>query len=321
MLKVISTLFIALFVLVNEVKATPLDDVINFFRSNQDQTEETLEQTKIGQQKYHTPIVEDKKTEAIPYLYLPFSKENFQKRGIKITEGWLYSFDEYKIHDLEVHAGVDFAAAYSTPLYSPVEGYAMSSYSTLPALDKDQQVIFFEGKEVRYGLGLFVRIYVPQANRFIDMAHFSEIDEAIPFSDSEYDEANKRWNPSNEKVLISKIPSHPQWVKVSRGQFLGRVGTSGLGWGYDDFEGFPQRKITIDPNIKVSWDEPHLHLEEFFQIQNPKEREELGQKIAPRDIYGIYSFAKDYPGVGDKPNPELKPLIVVDDNGLPFFAR
>lgn len=241
--------------------------------------------------------------------------------GIKITEGWLYSFDEFKVHDLEIHAGVDFAAPYGTPLYSPVDGFAMSSYSTLPALDKDRKVITFEGKEVKYGLGLYIRIYVPQTNRFIDLAHFSEIDEAIPFSDPEYDEETKRWNSNNEKVLISEIPSHPQWVKISRGQFLGKVGTSGLGWGYDDFEETPQRKITFDPKVKVSWDEPHLHLEEFYLVQIPKEKEEVGQQIASRDIYGIYSFANDYPGAGDKPNIELKPLIVTDDNGLPLFAR
>lgn len=50
MLKTFSILFIALFIMVSEVKATPLDDLINLFRSDQDQTKTTLEQTKIGQQ-------------------------------------------------------------------------------------------------------------------------------------------------------------------------------------------------------------------------------------------------------------------------------
>lgn len=178
---------------------------------------------------------------------------------------------------MEVHTAVDFHAPYGTAVYAPTDGYAMSSYFTLP-VETRGKVITYKGKSINYGLGLFVRMYIPQASRFIDLAHLSEIDNAIPFSEPEYDEDKKRWDPTNEKILMNEIPSHSWWVKVTKGQFLGRVGASGLAWGNEDFTDKPQRKIMYDPKTQVSWDDPHLHIEEFSQVQNPQEDEVMGQK-------------------------------------------
>lgn len=283
--------------------------------------EEFLEQVKIGQDKFHTPTVNGEKIEANAYLVLPFSKEDAQKGNIKIAEGWLYNFNEYSIHGMEVHTAVDFGAPYGTIIYAPADGYAMSSYYNLFAKDRNKKTITHEGKEIKYGLGLFVRIYIPSNNRFVDLAHLSEINESIPFSESEFDEEEKIWKSTNEKVLVKDIPSNPNWVKVSKGQILGKVGTSGLGWGYEDFQGRPERKITFDPKVSVSWDEPHLHFEEFSQIEKPQEGEEEGQKVAPRDILGIYSFSKNYPNLNQKLDQRFKPLILISKDGTPLFAR
>ncbi len=292
--------------------------VVYLFRSATMNNQSFSERTKIAQDRFHSPTVNGEKIEPKAYLTLPFSRTDVS--NIKIDEGWLYSYDEYQIHGMEVHTAVDFQAPYGTAVYAPADGYAMSSYFTLPVKPHEKEIIYKE-KAINYGLGLFVRMYIPLAHRFIDLAHLSEIDNAIPFSDPEYDEEKKRWDPTNEKISINDIPSHSAWVKVIQGQFLGRVGTSGLAWGYDDFTDKPQRKVIYDPKTEVSWDDPHLHFEEFSQVQDPHKDEVQGQKTAPRDIYGIYSFEGDYPMLDQKLDPRFKALILTGEDGRPLFAR
>ncbi len=276
------------------------------------------ERTKIAQDRFHSPTVNGEKIEPKAYLTLPFSKKG--AGNIKINEGWLYSYDEYQIHGMEVHVAVDFHAPYGTAVYAPADGYAMSSYFTLPVKIQKKEITY-KGKAINYGLGLFVRMYIPLAHRFLDLAHLSEIDNAIPFSEPEYDEEKKEWKPTNEKISMNEIPSHPEWVKVTKGQFLGRVGTSGLSWGYEDFTDKPQRKVTYDPKTQVSWDDSHLHFEEFSEVQDPQKDEVKGQKTAPRDIYGIYSFEEEYPQLDQKLDPRFKALILTSEDGRPLFAK
>lgn len=277
------------------------------------------ERTKIAQDRFHSPTVNGEKIEPRAYLTLPFRKKD--AGSIKINEGWLYSYDEYQIHGMEVHTAVDFHAPFGTAVYAPADGYAMSSYHNLFAKDRNNKTITYEGKEIKYGLGLFVRIYIPSNNRFVDLAHLSEINEAIPFSEPEFDEEEKIWKPSNEKVLVKDIASDPNWITVSKGQMLGKVGTSGLGWGYEDFKDKPEGKITFDPKVNISWDDPHLHFEEFSQVQDPQKDEVKGQKTAPRDIYGIYSFEEDYPQLDQKLDSRFKALILTGEDGRPLFTR
>ncbi len=279
-------------------------------------SQDLSERTKIAQDRFHSPTVNGEKIEPKAYLTLPFSKKD--AGNIKINEGWLYSYDEYQIHGMEVHTAVDFHAPYGTVVYAPADGYAMSSYFTLPVKPHEEEIIY-KGKAINYGLGLFVRMYIPQAHRFIDLAHLSEIDNAIPFSQAGFDAEKKRWDPTNEKILINEIPSHTAWAKVTKGQYLGRVGTSGLSWGYEDFTDKPQRNVTYDPKIQVSWDDPHLHFEEFSQVQDPHKDEVQGHKTAPRDIYGIYSFEGDYPRLDQKLDPRFKALILTREDGRPLF--
>lgn len=283
-----------------------------------DHKQDFSEQTRIGQEKFHTPIVSGEKNEPKAYLTLPFSKND--AANIKITEGWLYSYDEFKIHGMTVHAAVDFNAPYGTAVYAPVDGYAMSSYLSLP-IKINKKAVTYQNKEIHYGFGLFVRMYVPEMKRFLDLGHLSQIDEAIPFSEPKYDEDEMAWNPTNEKVPMTEVATHSAWLKVTKGDLLGKVGTSGLAWGYDDFENKPQRKIMYDPKTHQSWDEPHLHFEEFSQIQNPQEDEEKGQKTAPRDILGIYSYKKEYPSINQKLDQRLKSLILTDSDGRMLFAK
>ena len=70
------------------------------------------------------------------------------------------------------------------------------------------------------------------------------------------------------------------WIK--KGDLIGYAGDSGLTWGYKDY---PKR-----PDIKKypSWDEVHLHFQEFARDKN-------GNKIEPRDPFNIYNTYQKYP--------------------------
>jgi len=261
--------------------------------------------------RFHYPIIEGKEIPATPYLTLPF-RESDLKGGYDITEGWIYSQEEQEIHGLVNHNGIDIAVPYGTEVVAPTDGYAMSSYHTFWLRGDAGIIKKYQGMPLRFGLGYFVQIYASSINRFIQMAHLSDIDSSVPFSPPIANEED--WMPNNHTLRIAELKNYQKVVMVEKGQPLGKVGYSGLAWGYEDYRVGIQRPLQIDPTIQKSWDEPHVHFEEFWRDQN------TGQKIANRDPYGIYSTREDYPtpirrGISGKDS-----LFFIGNNSLPSLA-
>lgn len=257
-------------------------------------------------QEFHHPIVEGKETEAIPYLSLPFQSGTVYR----VTEGWEYSREETTIHGFVNHKGIDLAAPYGTSVVAPADGYAMTSYHTT-WIRTGKEIRTYQGKPIRYGLGNFIQIYIPTINRFVQLGHLSEIDPTIPFSMPV--EESGDWQPTNHTLPASEIVKNSAYVPVKKGQPLGRVGYSGLGLGYEDYRAGEKRPLIIDPNQYKSWDEPHVHLEEFYRDQK------TGTKGWQRDPYGIYLTAEYYPDTTHNQPFGKEPLFLLNGN-LPVFA-
>lgn len=262
--------------------------------------------------EFHFPKVEGRRVLPIPYLTLPFRSADIGGM-YDITEGWIYSEDESAIHGFEEHRAIDFALPYGTPVVAPADGYAISSYHTFWLRNDDGSIKTYLGIPLRFGLGNFVQIYVPSVNRFIQMAHLSDVDPAIPFSPPIAN--GEDWTPVNHTLKIIDLPTHPKVVRVTKGQLIGKVGYSGLAWGYEDYHAGAQRPVQIDPETQRSWDEPHIHFEDFWRDQT------TGVKMANRDPYGIYSTTNDYPTPTRNGKTMLTPLFFIGGNGLPRFTN
>jgi len=262
---------------------------------------------------HHFPVVEgNQQVLPIPYLTLPFRKADTNKT-YDITEGWMYSEGEKAIHGFAEHNGVDFALPYGTPVVAPADGYAMSSYHTFWILNDDGTKRTYQGKPIRFGLGYFVQMYIPSVNRYIQMAHLSDVDAAIPFSLPIA--SGDDWVPTNHTLSVNDLKNSTQYVQVKKGQVIGRVGFSGLAWDYEEYSSGSARPVAIDPNVKKSWDEPHIHFEDFWRDQT------TGQKVANRDPYGIYGTTLDYPTPDRRGTIMISPLWLRGEHTrLPKFA-
>lgn len=201
------------------------------------------------------------------FLRLPFKKQKY-----RITEGWIYSDQEFDIHSFCGHCGIDFALPYGTELYAIEDGLAISSYFSRKLHHK------YKNKDVWFGLGYFVQIYYPKYGRFSIFGHFSTIDSAIKFHKPKKD--GRFYWPVGHKVLPEKLPDYSHVTKVKKGQLIGLSGTSGLGWGCSDY---PTRTKKF-----ISWDEPHLHFEIFRRVGTKRVKQYA-------DPYGIKEQESYYP--------------------------
>ena len=286
-------------------------------------------------QAFHYPHPEDliEEVKPIPYLTLPFKKDDLVKNPLNknrlydIYQGWIYSQKELDIHNSNpIHAGVDIHVPYGTQVISPVDGFAMSSYETQwvreggdykeSAEEEDKKPIrIYQGKEIRLGLGYFVYIYVPVVNRFLELAHLSNIDPSIPFSPPTYNPKADSWDPENYKTSIEDMSKSPHWVVVKKRDPLGRVGYSGLTWGYDEYVEGAKRPIVLDQRKFKSWDIPHIHLEEFYINQMTK------QKGWQRDPYALYDTYEHYPTETRKGSMGKDPLWILNKDNLPQYTK
>ncbi len=129
-----------------------------------------------------------------PYLKLPFRQEDLNRVQLRasqpgiatkidyeISEGWFYSKKSKKLIHFG-HGGVDFALPYGFPITTPCSGIAMSSYYSYPVLDKQGDPKRINGKLKSLGVGYFVQIYNEKQDRFVQLAHLSDIAKEIPFS-------------------------------------------------------------------------------------------------------------------------------------------
>lgn len=277
-------------------------------------------------QAFHYPHPEDLEEEVKPTPYLTFP---FKKTDYDITQGWIYSQKELDIHHANpIHAAVDIYVPYGTKVISPADGYAIASYQTswvregadykeLAKSDNEEYkkpIRIYQGKPIRLGIGYFIYLYVPSVNRFLEFAHLSEIAPAIYFGPPEFDPKTESWDPQNHLVSIEDMPASPYVVKVKKGDYLGKVGYSGLTWGYDDYIEGLDRPMVLDTNKYKSWDIPHLHLEEFYINQETK------QKGWQRDPYAVYDTFEHYPAPARKGIMGKDPLWILDKDQLPQFA-
>ncbi|MBI2338440.1 hypothetical protein HYU95_04625 [Candidatus Daviesbacteria bacterium] len=248
------------------------------------------------------------------YLTLPFRKSDVNGQ-YQITEAWFYK-EEKDIHDFTNHFAIDFHVPYGTPLLSPADSFVMSSYHATWVRNPDGTIRLWQGKEVGFGLGYFIQAYVPKpVNRFLQLAHLSEVDSSVPFSPPTYDSEHDSWNPTNHTLTIEELTKHPMVVAVKRGDPLGRIGFSGLRWGrYQEYIAGESRPVPIDPNIQRSWDEPHGHFEECFRDQ------QTGAKGDQRDPYDLNTTAEHYPQPGRPLPMGPKALWILAQDGLPAFA-
>lgn len=276
----------------------------------------------------HHPKIEGKEIKAVPYLVLPFARKDLlgavkadmdgpftTRRPYEITEGWRYSQAEESVHGIKIHGAVDYHAPYGTPIAAPCDGFAIASYHSMPITDRKGNIKTKDGKKLYVGLGNFIQIYNPQQNRYVALAHFSDIQDSIPFSTPTYDTETNIWTPTNHILTIAELtnPHNPAVVRVKQGDPIGKLGVSGLRWGYDDYIKGAERPILIDPLKYKSWDEPHVHFEEMYRAGGPK--------YAYRDAYDLYRTGAKYPTHATRKihiGPE--PLFHLNESELPKFA-
>ncbi len=216
-----------------------------------------------------------KKIDPTPYLQLPL-----KQKSIRITEGWFYSAKETKIHGFKIHTGIDFKVKRGKPVYASAEGWAMSSYHSFKVKNKDGSLRKYKNKPLNNGMGFFVQIYHPQNKRYTQYGHLSKINKKIPFASPRKIKGN--YHPYSYRIDPKEMEKSKYYTWVNKGELIGYVGDSGLTWGYKDY---PKR-----PDIKKfpSWDEVHLHFQEFTRDKN-------GNKTEPRDPFNIYSTYEKYP--------------------------
>lgn len=171
----------------------------------------------------------------------------------------------------------------------------------------------YQGKPIRMGFGYFVRMYIPSTNRYVDIAHLSDIDSRIPFSPPEKTEDG--WDPTNYDMKTEEWKDSPNTIFVKRGQTIGKVGYSGLGWGTEEeWKEGATRPVVTDPGIFKSWDKPHIHFEEF-SIDQKK-----GTKGWQRDPYDIYDTYEYYPTPERKTSMGKEPIFFLNKDSLPKYA-
>lgn len=272
---------------------------------------------------YHHPKYpgEESSITATPYLTLPFRQEDLnhsqirpsqlgisQKINYEVSEGWWY------LRKLPFkHTAIDWVLPYGFQVAAPCSGFAMSSYYAYPFASNRQKKVNSKGEKSHFGMGYFVQIYEPNQNRFVQMGHFSDIAETIPFSPPI--KKDGKWIPTNHTQTPEEImsPNNPNVVFVRTGDTIGFVGFSGLTYGEDYKQGY-DRPMPINPRQVDTIYTPHIHFDEWMR------NFDTGRKEWRRDPYDIYKRACSYPSHTNNLNIGQEPLFLTDQSGRPLFA-
>jgi len=263
-------------------------------------------------QKRHDKFHHPNGLVAEPYLTLPFLQKDLCGGVYDIMEGFRYSRAEQSVHGRRLHFGLDFAVPYGTPVVAPCDGLAVASYHSILVRNKDNTIKLHQEKFLGYGLGYFVQIHVLGKNRIVQLGHLSNLNASIPFS-VPVETSKGEWSPTNHQHSEKELLNNEWVVPVKTGGLLGWVGYSGMRWGYDDYKTGYDRPMVINPQEKVSYDEPHVHLEEG-------KRDTDGVKVDQRDPEDIYLTARNYPTPIRHRKLGPEPLFYCKD-GLPIFAK
>ena len=212
---------------------------------------------------YHYPVIDGKLVRPIPYLTLPFRRES---NNIVVSEGWVYSRRENNITGYEQHKATDWKRIDNkkgTKIYAPCDGYVFASYAnhlvTRDLPNGTNEVVLKDEKQLGSGLGVFIQLYNPEFDRYLQIGHLDSISDEIPFSKPVSD-GNNGWLPSNFNIPPDRLMKNKPIVIVfvRKDQFLGTMGTSGLTLGYKEYhegDDFPDLSQSHH-----SWDNPHAHV-------------------------------------------------------------
>lgn len=212
-----------------------------------------------------------------------------------LTESWLYSTQERKIHGYVNHGALDFAVPKGTPIYAVTDGYAIASTHFAP-LERS-----WNGQTpVGFGLGEFVQIWHPQQKVYTSYSHMAKQAENIPYYEPTCDDYG--W--CDPKVIYNS----PEYIMrkgkfIKRGELVGYAGDSGLALGYNEQ---PKQE-----NVLPSWDEVHLHFEVYTR------NSETFGKARRYDPYGVYGRLEQYPGDMTKNHV----LWQITENGAHVYSR
>lgn len=252
-----------------------------------------------------------------PFLSLPFADSELPG-GYRLSEGYRYSDTPWRHwHHNLLHAGIDYDVPYGTAIYSPSDGYASASYNIQRARDENGSIATHDETQVTYSLWYCIQIYDPVSTLFLLFGHLSYIaDEIIftpPFTTDAGEQFAKWFNLTAEHV--AHLDECSWLVPVSRGQYLGNVGVSGIYLTDSLIPWYNKPLIRIPESRYIYYSNPHLH-------RNTYDRAPDGTKQKPLDPYDIYDYADLYPDP-QRWNKLLWPdhLMLVGADGLPVYVK
>lgn len=266
-----------------------------------------------------TPNPEIKEIPTTPYLYLPFKASELPQIDGKpfweVSQGWEAEDGDKRIAKVQGHTAVDIRVPFGTRLYSLCDAWAICSLQEVWRVVAGQQ-IYHDNKKVAYGGGLFVEL-VREDGRRVQILHLSEIAENIPFARA-IGGKETGWAPTLHNLPLSELKDKKAVIFVDKGQYLGKVGYSGLGLGaFINYNGESKSPILRPEDIQT-YDPAgaHAHIEEFER--NPQSP--YG-KMNQRDIFGIGKGGKrqDYPSPAN-PKPISPRSLVFSQNGQFLYA-
>lgn len=225
-----------------------------------------------------------------PFLSVPFRGSDLPQ-WYTLSEGYFYTDTPWRYWRTNfIHAGIDYDVPYGTAIYSPIDGYACASYNIQWARDESDNIYTYQDKQITYSLGYCIQLYHPESNLFLLYWHLSYIAEEItfvpPFTTEIGEQFAKWFNLTSDH--IENIDECSWLVKVSRGQYLGDVGASGI-YFTDKLIPWNSKPLMRIPESRYHYySKPHLHW-------NTYDRTPDGTKQKPLDPYDIYDYADKYP--------------------------
>ncbi len=242
-----------------------------------------------------------------PFLTLPFAEADAPRDILQISEGWYYSPEEEKISNKSLHRGIDFSMPRGTPVVAAADGYAVRSFQVA---DTDE---VYQGKTIGFSLGEFVQIWHSEQKVYTLYGHLNKASDDIAYAKTEQ-LASNTWEPTGIYAPVDEIMQKATFVK--RGQVIGYVGDSGIGWGYSDtFDLSTKHIVERDYNTFPSWDETHLHFEVYTRTADGR------AKQTRFDPFGLYDQVRDgrNPYQNSANNPQN--LWQLNKSGQPAYSK
>lgn len=259
-----------------------------------------------GEVVSHTVPSDKERASVAPFMTLPYRQQDVPREILGVNEGWYYSPEEMSIHGKALHRGIDADAPRGTPVTAVADGYAVRSFQ-LSTTDQT-----YQGKSVGLSLGEFVEVWHPKQRVYTLYGHMESASDAIPYVTSEQ-LAQEVWEPTG--IYVNTETFIKNAVPVKRGQIIGYVGDSGIGWGYSDtFNTRTQHVNKRDYGKFPSWDKTHVHLEVY--TRSPDGR----IKQTRLDPFGLYDYIDGDRNPYNTRLPSADTLWLTNNAGQPKYA-